>query len=59
MQQDNMAIFTGHVVAIQGQMRLKSDKMTVYYHKTDDKERQETKHRPKKPGEGKPRSECD
>lgn len=31
LQEENKAIFTGHVVAIQGKVRLKSDKMTVYY----------------------------
>lgn len=35
-QQENKAIFTGHVVAIQGEVRLKSDVMTVYYRKQDD-----------------------
>lgn len=30
-QEKNIAIFTGHVVAIQDTMRLKSEKMTVYY----------------------------
>lgn len=33
LQEENKAIFTGHVVAIQGDVRLKSDKMTVYYTK--------------------------
>ena len=32
VQQDkNIAVFSGHVVAIQDNIRLKSDKMTVYY----------------------------
>jgi lipopolysaccharide export system protein LptA len=31
MQAENKAIFEGNVVAIQGNVRLKSDKMTVYY----------------------------
>lgn len=32
VQQDkNIAVFSGHVVAIQDKMRLKSEKMTVYY----------------------------
>ena len=30
-QKENIAIFTGNVVAIQGDMNLKSDRMTVYY----------------------------
>ena len=30
-QQENKAIFTGHVIAIQGKMNLKSDVMTVFY----------------------------
>src|SRR3954470_10684609 len=30
-QQQNRAVFTGHVVAIQGDVRLTSDKMTVFY----------------------------
>ena len=33
LQEKNQAVFTGHVVAIQGEMRLKADKMTVYYSK--------------------------
>jgi lipopolysaccharide export system protein LptA len=31
LQEENKAIFTGHVVAIQGDVRLKSDKMVVHY----------------------------
>lgn len=31
MQKDNMAIFSGNVVAKQATMNLKADKMTVYY----------------------------
>ena len=30
-QQQNQAVFIGHVVAIQGDVRLTADKMTVYY----------------------------
>lgn len=30
-QQENRAVFTGHVVAVQGKMNLKSDRMTVFY----------------------------
>jgi len=37
MQQENKAIFTGHVVAIQGDVRLTSDKMTVYYASAEEK----------------------
>jgi len=36
-QLQNMAIFTGNVVAIQNEVRLKSDKMTVYYTSSDEK----------------------
>lgn len=36
-QEENKAIFTGKVVAIQDKMRLKSDKMTVYYHNPEEK----------------------
>jgi lipopolysaccharide export system protein LptA len=32
-QKENRAVFTGHVVAIQGEIRLKSDVMTVHYRK--------------------------
>lgn len=35
-QQKNLAIFTGNVVAIQNDVRLKSDKMTVYYTSSDE-----------------------
>ena len=35
LQQDNKAVFSGHVVAIQGDVRLTSDKMTVYYAAAD------------------------
>lgn len=34
-QEENKAIFEGHVVAIQGNVRLKSDKMIVYYSQAD------------------------
>lgn len=40
-QQENRAIFMGNVVAVQGQMRLKSDKMTVYYHKAAEGEKKQ------------------
>lgn len=36
-QQENMATFVGNVVAIQGEVRLKADKMTVYYAKPAEK----------------------
>jgi lipopolysaccharide export system protein LptA len=38
-QLENRAVFTGHVVAIQGEVRLKADKMTIFYNppKGDDK----------------------
>ena len=36
-QQQNLAIFTGNVIAIQNDVRLKSDKMTVYYTSSDEK----------------------
>ncbi len=35
-QAENRAVFTGHVVAIQAEDRLKADTMTVYYRKQDD-----------------------
>ena len=34
-QEDSKAIFSGHVVAIQGDLRLTAEKMTVYYAKRD------------------------
>ncbi len=34
LQEHNKAIFSGHVVAIQGDTRLKADRMTVYYRKS-------------------------
>lgn len=36
-QQQNMAIFTGNVVAIQQDVRLKADKMTIYYTSSEEK----------------------
>lgn len=36
-QKANEATFLGNVVAIQGQVRLKSDRMTVYYRSADEK----------------------
>ncbi|MFW0777237.1 MAG: lipopolysaccharide transport periplasmic protein LptA [Rickettsiales bacterium] len=37
-QEENRAVFTGHVVAIQGDVRLKSEKMNVFYRNTENKE---------------------
>ena len=34
-QQESRAVFTGHVVAVQGKMNLKSDVMTVFYRSGD------------------------
>lgn len=42
LQEDSKAIFSGHVVAIQGEVRLKSDKMTVYYAKKDEAQPQKS-----------------
>jgi len=38
-QEENRAIFTGNVVAIQGKTRLKADKMNVFYRGTEGKEK--------------------
>ncbi len=35
LQQEHKAVFTGHVVALQGDVRMKSEKMTVFYKNTD------------------------
>lgn len=35
LQQSHQAIFTGHVVAIQGDVHIKSEKMTVHYKNSD------------------------
>lgn len=35
LQQENKAIFTGHVIAVQGDVHLKSEKMTVFYKSTE------------------------
>ncbi|MGE0753725.1 MAG: lipopolysaccharide transport periplasmic protein LptA [Alphaproteobacteria bacterium] len=40
-QEDNKAIFTGKVVAIQDKVRLKSDRMTVFYRSPDEKSQQQ------------------
>jgi lipopolysaccharide export system protein LptA len=40
LQDKNQAIFSGHVVAIQGDIRLKADKMTVTYDKPKEGEEQ-------------------
>ncbi len=42
-QQKKLAVFTGNVVAIQNDVRLKSDKMTVYYTSSDEKKSDEKK----------------
>jgi lipopolysaccharide export system protein LptA len=38
LQQENKATFSGNVVAVQGDTRLKSDKMVVYYHPQEEKQ---------------------
>lgn len=35
LQQNHKAIFTGHVVAVQGDVHIKSEKMTVFYKSTE------------------------
>ncbi len=40
-QEENRAVFSGHVVAIQEQVRLKSDKMTVFYKSPEEKKTNE------------------
>jgi lipopolysaccharide export system protein LptA len=35
LQQNHKAIFTGHVVAVQGEVHIKSEKMTVFYKNND------------------------
>lgn len=35
LQQDGKAIFTGHVVAVQGDVRLTAEKMTVFYRQSE------------------------
>ena len=35
LQQNHKAIFTGHVVAVQGDVKIKSEKMTVFYKSTE------------------------
>lgn len=37
MQQEHKAIFTGHVVAVQGDVHLRSEKMTVFYKSEEEK----------------------
>ncbi len=39
LQAENKAIFTGHVIAIQGDVRLTSEKMTVFYHQQEAQEK--------------------
>lgn len=36
-QEENRAVFSGHVVAIQGDVRLKAEKMNVFYRQPDEK----------------------
>lgn len=43
MQEQNKAAFTGHVVAVQGKVRLSADKMTVYYASAEDKKNNKKK----------------
>ncbi|MEZ5691313.1 MAG: LptA/OstA family protein [Rickettsiales bacterium] len=43
LQQENKAIFTGHVVAKQGDVNIKSEKMTVFYKKPEEKEEKKKK----------------
>lgn len=35
-QKDQVAVFTGNVLAVQGEMNLRSDKMTVYYRQNEE-----------------------
>lgn len=37
LQQEHKAIFTGHVIATQGDVKMKSEKMTVFYKSTEAK----------------------
>lgn len=39
LQEENKAIFTGHVVAIQGDVRLTSEKMVVHYRASENKDK--------------------
>jgi len=41
LQQEHKAIFTGHVLAVQGDVHLKSEKMTVFYKNSDSKDSKE------------------
>lgn len=41
MQQEHQAIFTGHVLAVQGDVHLKSEKMTVFYKNNESKDGKE------------------
>ena len=52
MQEQNKAAFTGHVVAIQGTVRLTADKMTVFYASAEEKKANKKKEAPKKPEKG-------
>ena len=58
LQEKNQAIFSGHVVAIQGDVRLKADKMTITYSKPpEDKNADKIKDAAPKPKAGKDASE--
>ncbi len=38
-QEENRAVFTGHVVAIQDKVRLKAERMNVFYRESEEKEK--------------------
>jgi lipopolysaccharide export system protein LptA len=42
-QKENKAIFIGHVIAVQGDVRLKSEKMTILYKNTEKKDDKKAK----------------
>lgn len=52
LQEDNKAIFTGHVVVIQGKVRLKADKMTVHYAGKQDSQKKPEPKKTKEAGKG-------
>ena len=41
-QQENRAVFIGHVVAVHDDVHLKADKMTVHYHQSGEKDKAKT-----------------
>ncbi len=51
LQDKNQATFTGHVVAIQGDVRLTADKMTVEYASSEEKSSKKKPAKPKTPDE--------